>query len=565
MIFFKKLWFLLNGHDKKVFFLLLMFSIAIALIETAGVAVIMPFIAVASNFDLIESNQYYSYVYDLFPFANHISFVLTFGIVLIFFYIFRSGVNLFYVFVLSKFSNDRYHRMSYRLLENYIGRSYHDFIKENSASLSKSIISETHYLSRIFYSALFMISEIFVIIFIYTIMIYTNWKITLLFSLILFINIFFLLKTISPKIKNEGYNREKFQRKFYKILNSTFGNFKMIKLRSKDDIILNKFKEVSFGFTLSNIRQETLSSVPKLFLEVLGYVIVIIIILSYVYQNQHDASAAMAMISMFILGLYRLMPSANRILSSYNNILFCYKSLNIVHNNLIYEIENLGDDEVKFERSIRLKDVSFAYNEGKNILSGVSLVINKGEKIAFFGESGSGKSTLADVIMGFYRPKKGKIFLDDVLLDETNIKSWRKKIGYIPQSIYLFDGTVAENIAFDSKINNEKIRKVLKQANILDFLENDHEGINTQVGENGLKLSGGQKQRIAIARALYDDPSILVLDEATSALDNETEMKIMDEIYSSSDDKTLIIISHRLSTLDRCDKIYRLENGIIKF
>jgi ABC-type multidrug transport system fused ATPase/permease subunit len=445
-----------------------------------------------------------------------------------------------------------------------MGRSYRDFIRGNSASLSKSIISEAQNLSRIFYSALFMMSEIFVIIFIYTIMIYTNWKITLLFSLILFINILFLLKTISPKIKNEGRNREKFQRKFYEILNSTFGNFKMIKLESKDDIVLKKFKEASSGFTLSNIRKETLSYVPRLFLEALGFVIVIMIILYYVYQNQRDASTAMAMISMFIVGLYRLMPSANRILSSYNNIIFNYRSLNIVHNDLIYKIENLGDDEVKFERSIRLKDVSFAYIEGKNILSGVSLVINKGEKTAFFGESGSGKSTLADIIMGLYRLKEGEVFVDDVLLDETNIKNFRKKIGYIPQSIYLFDGTVAQNVAFDSKINDEKIRKVLEQANILEFLENDHEGINTKVGENGLNLSGGQKQRIAIARALYNDPDILVLDEATSALDNETEMKIMNEIYSSSDDKTLIIISHRLSTLNRCDKIYRLENGIIK-
>lgn len=562
-IFFIKLWSLLSKDDKKILFFLFLFSMTISVIETIGIAAILPFIEIAINFNLIESNQNYAYFFHLFGFSNHLLFIFTFGIALIFFYIFRSLINLLYFYRISKFSKDRYHHFAYRLFENYMGRSYQDFTKINSADLNKSIISEAQNLTQIFYAALFMISEIFIVIFIYVLMLYINWKISLAFSFILIINILFLLKTVSPRIKNEGRNREKFQKKFYEILNSTFNNFKMIKIKMKDDIILKRFEKASTGFALSNIKRETLSHVPRLYLEAMGFVIVILIILFYVYENQHDVSAAMAMISMFILGLYRLLPSAHRILHSYNTILYNYKSLSIIHNDLIYEIEDLGDNEILFTRNILLKNISFSYIDNNLILNNISLVINKGEKIAFFGESGSGKSTLVDIIMGLYHPKSGKIYIDDVVLDETNIKSFRRKIGYIPQDIYLFDGTVADNVAFYSKIDAEKVKKALEKANVLEFLENNHEGINTEVGENGLKLSGGQKQRIAIARALYHDPDILVLDEATSALDDETEMKIMNEVYNNSTNKTLIIISHRLTSIDRCDKIYKLENGII--
>ena len=163
--------------------------------------------------------------------------------------------------------------------------------------------------------------------------------------------------------------------------------------------------------------------------------------------------------------------------------------------------------------------------------------------------------------MGLYRPKKGSVFIDGTLLSDENIKSWRSCIGYIPQHIYLFDGSVAQNVAFDETYDIERVKESLRKANLLEFLESNHDGIETKVGENGLKLSGGQKQRVAIARALYNDPEILILDEATSALDNETEAKIMDEIYNMSEDKTLIIIAHRLSTIERCEEVYKLDMG----
>jgi ABC-type multidrug transport system fused ATPase/permease subunit len=191
----------------------------------------------------------------------------------------------------------------------------------------------------------------------------------------------------------------------------------------------------------------------------------------------------------------------------------------------MYDIEQLGDEKIKFQKDIILENISFEYDENNLVLNNINLKIVKGEKIAFVGESGSGKSTLIDIILGLYKPKNGYLIIDNKKINDNNIKSWRNQIGYIPQSVYLFDGTVAQNVAFGNTIDSEKVIEVLKYANIYEFL-NTKDGIDTKVGEGGVMLSGGQKQRIAIARALYTNPEVLVLDEATSALDNETEEKI---------------------------------------
>jgi len=551
---------ILSKSDKKFLFLLLLFSVFISLMETIGVSVIMPFISVANDFKEVTSNRYYNYVYNLFGFESELNFVVAFGVVLIFFYIFRSGINLFYFYLLARFSKGRYHLLAYRLFERYMGMDYRDFIERNSSELNKAIINEAQNLTSLLAGMLFMMSEVFVVIFIYSMMLYINWKITLLLSIILGLNAFFLVKFVSTKIKQAGCKREGFQKDFYKIISSSFGNFKLIKLKSNNREIMQKFSDISYGYAKANIINETLASFPRLFLEAVGFCIVAFIVVYLVLKYQTDISGAMALISMFVLGLYRLMPSANRILSGYNQVLYNAKSLEIVHNDIVYKNEMLGERSVVFEDGIEIKNLSFEYTKSKPVLKDINLNIKKGSSIAFVGESGSGKSTLVDIIIGLYKPLKGAIYVDGVKIDNTNIKSWRKKIGYIPQSVYLFDGTVAQNVAFGSDVDEQKIKKVLQQANILEFLQLHQDGIDTLVGEGGIKLSGGQKQRIAIARALYDEPDILVLDEATSALDTQTEAKIMDEIYELSKNKTLIIIAHRLSTISRCEFVYKIED-----
>jgi ATP-binding cassette subfamily B protein/ATP-binding cassette subfamily C protein len=265
---------------------------------------------------------------------------------------------------------------------------------------------------------------------------------------------------------------------------------------------------------------------------------------------------------MYALALYRILPSINRLLGYVNNIAFMHHSLDLLDEAMHLPVETEGDEPVSFSESISLSNVSFTYATGSEVIENACITIHKGEKVAVTGESGSGKSTLIDLIIGIHKPSAGTITIDGKPLSEQNIRAWRSKIGYIPQNIYLIDGTVGENVAYGSEIIEEKITTALKKANIWDFLLTK-EGIHTKVGEGGIQLSGGQQQRIGIARALYDDPELLILDEATSALDNETEEKIMNEIYSASENKTLIVIAHRLSTVERCNRRIRLDNGKI--
>ena len=560
-----KLLSLLGRKEKRSLRWLIALSILVSIIETAGISLIMPFVQMAIDFQQIHVHEYYERIYELFGFRSEAWFVVVFGICLIVFYLLRSALNLFYYYKIALFSRGSYYSIALQLFKNFIGFSYRNFIERNSAHLVQSIITEANNVSILMAAFVTMFGEIAVVSLIYIVLLFINWKLTLILTLFLAVNALLLTLTVTKRVKAAGQKRAHEQKKFYEILNNTFGNFKLIKLRSDEDGAANSFGEAGKGLVKSMITSETITHVPRLFLEAIGFILIILIIIYWIETYDSDVSDMMGVLSLFIFALYRLMPSFNRILSKYNQIIFLRKSLDIVHTELGYEKELIGNEEICFQNTIRLKEVTFGYKPDNMILKQIDLSINRGEKIAFIGPSGSGKSTLVDLIIGLYRPLFGKILIDSKELTEKNIRSWRQKIGYIPQDVYLFDATVAQNVAFVpvDEIDEERVRRVLKQAKILDFLEKSQDGIGTMVGEGGVKLSGGQKQRIAIARALYHDPEILVLDEATSALDEATENAIMEEIYEIGKEKTLIIIAHRLSTIERCDKVYTIKDGKI--
>jgi ATP-binding cassette, subfamily B, bacterial PglK len=551
---------LLSRQDKKSIIILVFFVIFISLIETVGISVIMPFLSVAMDFDLIHENKYYKYVYESFSFTIEYKFVALFGIVLIFFYFFRSIMNLLYVRTVAKFTNNLSYSVSNRLFSKYCNISYLNFTKINSSTLTKTLTIETAYLLNLINALLMIFSEILVIVLLYLLMFYVNTTITIALTIFLFINALVMVHFITKKIKKAGVKRENQQTIFYEVINKTFGNFKILKLHQNNASIENDFRVACDGCKVANIYYGSWAQFPRLFLEAIGFSIIISIVVYLVLQNKGDISTVLPIISVFALALYRLMPSVNRIMTALNTIAFYNKSLSVIYNDLVMDGEVLFNDNIIFSKNISLENITFEYIKGKKILNNISLDIPAGKSIAFIGESGSGKSTLVDLLIGLYSPKNGTILIDGKPLNSTNKKQWREKIGYIPQSVYLFDGTVGENIILGSTYDQDKIDDCLKKANIYNFLLTKN-GQKTYVGEGGIQLSGGQKQRIAIARALYHNPEVLVLDEATSALDHETEQIIMDEIYNICKDKTLIIIAHRLSTIEKCDVVYRLDNG----
>jgi len=551
-----------TNKDKNKLIGLLILSITISIIEVVGISAIMPFIQIVTDNEIIHTNKYFSYIYNNFLFTSNVNFIIAFGITLAIFYVLRGTVNLVYVFLLAKFTQNQYQIISVKLFEQYMNSSYGMFLNRNSSVITKNIISEAQNLTQIIHSTLFVASELFIFIFICLIMIYIDWKIALITAAILGLNAFLMLKLVSRKIKVVGGIRAQELSNVYEKINSNLGNFKVIKLHSHIEKHIKSFRDSVKKFTNTNVINSTLTNIPRIFFETVGFSAVIFITTFLVWQYDGNIASIIPILSIFILSLYRLLPSFNRILTGYNEILFFHKSIQIIRNELNSKVEVLGEGKITFNKNIVIKNIDFGYLKNKQILKNLSLKIKKGSSIAFIGESGSGKSTLVDIIMGLSNPNNGSIFSDGVQIKETNLKSWRRKIGYIPQSVYLFDGSIGENITFGAIYDRDKVNLILQKVSLNSFLKSK-DGQDTHVGENGAKLSGGQKQRVAIARALYSNPEILILDEATSALDIATEKKIMEEIYNITSDKTLIVIAHRISTIDKCDYVYKLENGNI--
>lgn len=554
-----KLKFILSNHDRRYIYGLLLLSLPVSLIELIGISAIAPFMAIASDFTLIESKPYFAFIYEIFRFQNPRDFVIAFGVALLVFYVFRSLINLLYQHLLARFTFGRYYLIVGRLFRNYLRLNYEEFITKNTSYLTKTITTEAHNFTILLAAALFMTSEVFVVLLIYGTLLFVNFKITLGLTLMLALFGFLMARIITLKIKKQGREKEAHQKGFFETLSSSFGNYKIIKLQSDDSAIMQTFSSSLWGYSLANIKNQTFFHIPRLLLEALGFCMMIAVVLYLFIKDSSNVTSYLPLLSMYVLALYRLLPSINRILDSYNKIIFNFRSLEIIYQDLNAKIKDLGDEKIDFKEQITLEKLYFGY-QNKPILKDINLSIKRGEKVAFIGESGSGKSTLVDIIIGLLSPKEGKILVDSTEINANNLKSWRSKIGYIPQNVYLFAGSVAENVAFGRDFDEEKIIAVLKSANIYDFLM-QKEGLDTQVGDGGIALSGGQKQRIAIARALYGEPEVLVLDEATSALDSQVEAKIMEEIYKIATNKTLLIIAHRLSTIANCDSIYKMQDG----
>jgi len=563
MDYVKTLFKLLNRETKRRLLWLVAFSMFVSVIETIGISAIMPFIDVATNFESIQKNQYYKWAFDSFGFENEVNFSIVFGLVLIGFYIFRGGINLLYSYLMAYFAENLYSQTTKRLFKAYLSMPYQVFTNKNSSYLTKAIITEASLMSVTVNSVLIMLSEIFIIILLYILMLITSWKITLVFTAILIVKIIFLTQTISKKIKAVGVIRAEVQSKFYEIINRVFGNFKHIKLQDKNRLqdVEDEFSLLVGQYATANASYNFFTSFPRLFLETSGFSLIVALLIALLYSNQTSVLYILPTLSLFVLALYRLLPSINRIVNGYNVLTYHHQSIKIINEELKINQENVGNKTVLFNHKIDLTNICFSYQK-RSALKNITLTINKGEKIAFVGKSGAGKSTLVDLIIGLYQPNNGIVTVDNTVIDETNLQSWRSQIGYIPQQVYLFDGTIESNICFGRNLDRVLLDKVLRQANIFEFLQTK-QGVDTLVGEGGIQLSGGQKQRIAIARALYGQPEILVLDEATSALDDKTEQKIMSEIYNISKDKTLIIIAHRLSTIQECDKVYEIKNGTL--
>ncbi len=550
---------LFTRRDKKVVLVLLLTSVLVSIVETISISALMIFISIATNFNEGVTGRYLGKAYQYFGFNKPGDFVIVAGIGLLVFYAFRFVLNAFHIYYMNKFSFMRQHNFSYKMFQKYLAFNYKDFVMKNPADISQAVFGYTANTTQVLTALLIIFSEFFTVFCIYFMLFYVNWKMTLVLSFLLAIKVFFIVKTFSRRIRDAGQRNKEFGLERGKTFGESYGNYKFLKLISNDKPIRDRFVKASLGVARSGTVNFVWQNLPRFVLETIGFYILIGIIL-YVIYMYNNASFVLPMVSMYALAFYRFLPSVNKIVMGYNQIMYNKHALQPIYDFLQHDFEVLGNEKVSFNEKISFHDVAFSYTAKDKVLTKALLTVDKGQRVGFVGESGAGKSTIVDVLMGLFNPDKGIIKIDGKELSSENLRSWRQQIGYIPQSIYLFDGTVADNIVCGREYDKNKIIRALKKAHIYDFLLKK-DGIDTSTGEGGIRFSGGQRQRLAIARALYADPPILVLDEATSALDNETEAKIMNEIYSETKDKTLIIIAHRLTTIQRCDKVYRIQDG----
>jgi ATP-binding cassette subfamily B protein/ATP-binding cassette subfamily C protein len=548
---------LLRKHKMRLLALLFM-TLFLSIIETFGVSIIMPFISVASNPAMLDKGKYNA-VFNFLGFSSKDNFIFCFGIGIIGFYILRAAYNVFYTYIQNRFALGMFRYLANNLYETYISLPYKVYVQTNTSDFYNGI-SQARNVSAMLLCVMQLCSDAITTLMLYSFMVIVNWRMTILLTVILILLIAVIVRVILRKSKTQGIKAAAADRDINRLQHEVYDNFKLVRIKGVEEYYKQRFDKSAAAVSKAQIISSTLGAMPRNLLESIGFSLLVGAVLMIIFRYG-SAETIIPVIAMYALALYRILPSINRMLSNINQIAYTQRSLDIVYEHYTLETVHEGNGPVTFNRSIIFDNVSFQYLKGPVVLKNLSFTLNKGDKFAITGPSGSGKSTLVDLITGIIKPSSGSIIADGTELNSGNIRTWRKRIGYIPQSIYLFDSTVAENVVFGSVYDEDRLIHALRIANIWETLK-EKDGINTRVGEGGIQLSGGQKQRIGIARALYNDPDILILDEATSALDNETETKIMDEIYDVSKAKTLIVIAHRLTTVEKCGRTLIIENGV---
>jgi len=541
--------------------------------EVIGVSAVIPFVAVVISPEIIYENIYLYEIYNYFNFQSEQSFLVFLGFLVIGAMFITNLYIAYMVSVITYFSNMQCHFIAVRLLENYLMRQYDFFLNKNTSELSKNIFVEVGRATNGFImQSLNVLSKIIITSFLVFLLILVNPLMAFLVVTILGSSYFIIYQIAKRRLQKLGEATTKGNYSFYKAINQAFSGIKDIKLHSLEKEFVRRFEVPSKKLSGYAAQKKIITSIPRYLLEVIAFGGVIGIIITVVLTTPPEkTNTIMPIISLYILAGYRLLPALQGIYSGVGAMKYDYPALELVINDFEsskrVDIKEKNNESILFKEKLEIRDLSFQYENSENlVLDKLNLVIYPNTTVGIVGSTGSGKTTLVDIILGLLKQKLGSIFIDGLELDTKNIHCWQENIGYVPQSIYLTDDSIEANIAFASppnKIDKAMIVKVAKMANLHEFITTLPGQYDTVVGERGARLSGGQIQRIGIARALYNNPSVLILDEATSSLDNITENTIMDSIGDLSHKKTIIMIAHRISTLKGCDIIYLMSNGKI--
>jgi ABC-type multidrug transport system fused ATPase/permease subunit len=550
---------LFKKKEKIDFLINCILSVVVAINEAFGVGAVVLFIGYASDPNKVLESKFLSVLNKLGFELTSLEFIVFFGCLLIFYYFIRSALNIYFGYRLTKYSEEVYSSIAKRLLDKYLKMQYVDFLKRGPTFIQKILVSETYNFTHIISAGLMLVSEASLLLLLCLLLLYTDLYATVVAILFLGVSLLITKKMITGKMADLGIIREESHKRYYESISNLFRNFKYIKTTNAHILPANQFNEEVSAYVCANVRAATLSLIPRSILEFFGYLVIILLFLYVLLSNKGSITDALPILAMFSLGLMRMLPSVNRIITSINQIHFHKKTLKIICTEALLKGQTENKSKLMFNSYIKVMNLQVKTTEGQLLLKDSSLTIKKNSKIGIIGSSGVGKTTLVDVLLGLHGEYQSIIKVDDLLVDNFYKLNLNSISSFIPQKVYLFGGSVGQNISMSSDYDQFKVDSILKKVD-LDGVFFDREGSETHVGEDGLFLSGGQLQRIGIARALYNDSEIIIMDEPTSSVDPETAKLLMNKIYEISERKTLIIISHQISILSKCDLLYEIKN-----
>lgn len=570
---FTKLGYIFTAKDKRKIAILLVAVVIGSFLELLGVTIFMPFINIISNPQTIQRTWYLKLFYDGLHFSSTKNFMIALSCAIIAVYLIKNIYLIVEKNCIYKFSYSTQMRLSTRLLETYMKEPYTFHLNKNIASLQRTIQEDTGRFMQVVLYFMELATELVVCLTLGIYLLFVSKSITIIVVSLLVVFVGTFLACTRRYSNQLGRDNQAYQGKIYQWMNQALGGIKEIKILERDSFFIDEYQKYYAKFARGLRLSRTISILPKYLVEAVAITGLLIAIIVKMTFGEADLVYYIPQLTVFAVAAFRLMPSVGRINEYATNMLYAFPSVDLIYKDLV-EIEDYvekQDHEVaekwNLKNAIEVKEVTYYYPDTEEpVIDGASLTIQKGKTVAFIGASGAGKTTMVDIILGLLVPQKGVVMADEINVHEKP-KTFHAQIGYIPQVIYLSDDTIRNNIAFGIKevqIDEAAVQAAVEKAQLTEFINSLPHGLDTIVGDRGVRLSGGQRQRIGIARALYHDPEILVLDEATSALDNETESAVMEAIDHLQGLKTMIIIAHRLTTIRNVDKIYEVGEGKVR-